>query len=156
MCLRLISWKFIEAAKWSISTEDNLNNTFSQLKQHIEAIPDTEQKEISMAMSVLVMAYFVDPNLALLAKNSGYPKAFVDSIATRMQEAGLWHDGIVDAGECVDQQGETHLKYKRLWAHALVALGQLKRYRTSDRYLYVDASTGQPAFEWNDAGEELC
>jgi hypothetical protein len=127
-----------------------------QLKQHIDAIPDTEQKEISMAMSVLVMAYFVGPIPALVAKNSGYPKAFVDSIAARMQEAGLWHDRMVDAGEWVDQQRETHLKYKRLRAHALVALGRFKRYRTSDRYLYVDASTGEPAFEWNDVGEELC
>jgi hypothetical protein len=60
---------------------------------------------------------------------------------------------MADTREWCDEQGE--IRGERLYAHALVALGFVKRLRTLTGYLYVNAATGKPVGEWND-GDKLC
>ena len=130
-----------------------MNTDFAELKQCIEDTPDPKHKEISKAMAVLVTALSVGPNPARLTEESWYPNAFVDVVAMLMKEAVLWKNNTVDDREWCDEQGE--INGVRLYAHALVALGFVKRCKTLTGYLYVNAATGKPVGEWND-GDELC
>ena len=120
----------------------------AELNQIIEQIDDPQDRDISMAMAVLMLALEFGPSAKRLAQKTGYCKFFVDAIAKRMQEAGLWHGGLVDDTEWLDEQGE--LRYVALYMHALVALGQLKRHKTLRGALYINASTGEIEAEWED------
>jgi len=105
-----------------------MDKEFADLRRGIEGVPEPEDKEISRTMAVLIMATSVGPNAERLAEETGYPKPFIDAIARRMEEAGLWKHNIVDDLEWRDAEGE--VMGERLFAHALVALGRVKRHKT--------------------------
>lgn len=128
-----------------------MNTDLAKLNRSIEEIPNAEDREISRAMAILLIATEIGPNAERLAEATGYPKSFIDRIAMNLQEAGLWVNGMVDDREWLDSSGEPI--GVRLFAHAQVALGHSKRYRTHTGYLYIDSATGEPVAEWKDVEE---
>lgn len=117
------------------------------LKRIIEEISVPEDKEISQASVVLVTAHFEGPDAERLAQETGYPRAFIDGIVTRMQQAALWSKNVVDDREWWNAQGE--FKGERLFAHALVALGQVKREETPTSIRYIEVSSGDVVGEYS-------
>lgn len=120
----------------------------AEFNQMVEKVADPNDKEICRAMAVLLLALEVGPFPERLAQETGYSESFVDAIAKHMQEADLWREDLVDDREWWDAQG--NLRGVGLFAHALIALGRLKRQKTLRGILYIDPSTGEIAGEWQN------
>src|ERR1700758_3703581 len=118
-----------------------MKTDFAELNRSIEGMSNPEDKEITRAMAVLVMATSVGPNAERLAEATDYPKPFIDRIVINMQKAGLFINGMVDDREWLDDEGG--LIGKELFAHAHVALGLWTRHTTASGSVYVDAATGE-------------
>jgi hypothetical protein len=123
-----------------------MNTTLSALRKLTEDISNPEGREISKVMAVLLATLEVGPNADNLANKTGYPLDFLKSIVARMRHAGLWAEDAVDDREWWTADGE--LDGAGLYAHALVALGKMKREKTSRGAQYLDTATGEIAREW--------
>ena len=120
---------------------DNLR----KLKHDIDMMSDSEDKEISIAMVVLIAAIEVGPKIDLLVEGTGFDRPFVELIAANMRKAGLWFDDRIDDREW--NVGDEPNLYA-LFIHAGVATGGLKREATRTRIRYIEVDTGDVAAEW--------
>lgn len=126
-----------------------MNPNIERLNQRIESMPDANDKAITMAMFVILVACEVGTDVARIAHETGFARSFIEKVATNMQQAGLWVSGYVDDLEWRDENGDPI--GERLFAHGFVALGKAKRIRTLNGYLYVDAATCAVLGEYSDS-----
>ena len=117
-----------------------LNRTFAQLKAEIEAVEDTQHREISRAMALLMSTLEVGTDADRLIKYTGFSPDFVRNIRDCMTAAGLWTADVVNDEEWWDGD---ELNQFVLFVHAHVALGLLSRRQTSSTIEYVDKRTGK-------------
>jgi hypothetical protein len=117
-----------------------------ELKTAIERMNNTKDKLTSQCMAVLACALENGPDVDRLTRASGYPGEFVQSIAHRMRQAGLWNGHSVDDREWWDADG--NLRWG-LFAHALVAQGKYIREPVEGGGCrYVCSETGNIGGEW--------
>ena len=128
---------------------DDLKKMRADFRRRIEEISDPEDKEISKAMDVLVTALKVVPDADQLVEKTGYPRAFIDGIVTRMQEAKLWSNDLVDDREWWGEDGE--IKGVMVFMQGHVALGLLKREETPTSIRYIEVSSGDVVGEYPDS-----
>ena len=79
-----------------------LNRTFAQLKAEIEAVEDTQHREISRAMALLTSTLEVGTDADRLIKYTGFSPDFVRNIRDCMTAAGLWTADVVNDEEWWD------------------------------------------------------
>jgi len=120
----------------------------SQLLELTRKIVDAKDREVSQAITILISALEVGPDPNCIVRETGYPLHFVDAIVNRMRHVGLWSDGLVDDREWWDSKGD--LRGVALFAHALVALGQARREKTSTGATYLDAQSGEVIGVWRN------
>jgi|SRR5450755_2355829 hypothetical protein len=127
--------------------EDNpVDKQMRKLERDIRSISDDRDQQISRAMAVLVMSLRMGPNANHLAQHTGYPREFVGALIERMEEGGLWTNGLLDDQEWWDENGE--LNGVALFTHAHVALGLVRRELSSYGARYFDTETGELVGEW--------
>lgn len=115
-----------------------------------ESEDDPERRDHLRAQVVVIQATSVGPNVDLLVRETGYPKAFIAAIAANMREAELWLNDKVDDTE-FDYTGDEDCLGLAIFSHALVALGEVKRHKTLEGAVYTDAATGEIVGEWKAA-----
>ena len=125
---------------------NQMDKHMSELERKIRRISDGRDQQISRAMAVLVVSLKIGPNADRLAQCTGYSREFVGALIKRMEESGLWTDGLLDDREWWDCNGD--LNGVALFTHAHVALGLVQREVTSSGARYLDVATGELVGEW--------
>jgi hypothetical protein len=88
------------------------------------------------AAFVMIAAIFEGPDIAKIAKVTGYPTETVDRIAARLMASGLWKDNRTDYQEW---DANTDNGILRFTMDHMVALGLLRRTgeKRNGRYVYA-------------------
>ena len=124
-----------------------MTKKFAELRQAVQQMSDGRDREIAIAMSILVSALEVGPDVDRLVQYTRYARDLVAAISDRMREADLWAEDLIDDIEWWEENGE--LRVFGLFLHAEVALGLVRREITSNGVKYFDARTGEKVHEWH-------
>jgi hypothetical protein len=110
----------------------------SVIRRKVAEVRNPDERELYMAMDVILSAMETGVNAFKLQTVTNYSRDFLDAVATRMADAGLWLTFIdVDEWKLEEMEG------LGLYLHANVALGKFVRELSEDSVIYKDLSTGE-------------
>ena len=124
-----------------------LQRASSNLRKAMKEMPDSADRIISEVMYILICSVGVGADVAQLTETTGCSRELVESVAANMEANRLWISGNVDDFEWWHPGDDVNME--RIFTHALVAIGEVRRTLTSTGVDYVDPKTGEVLSRWN-------